>query len=113
MGGNKSEETHLDIEETARTSKIMNDKPDSLPVTDPYRTPTTFVNQVVGSGHLNGVVNITFATAQFTPNADGKVDPDLVISARLRMDLFCAQQLYEQLGKIIEQTLKQTNATSH
>ena len=29
------------------------------------------------------------------------------------MDLFCAQSLYEHLGKIIEQTLKQQNATSH
>lgn len=86
---------------------------DNLPITDPYKTPTVFVNQVAGSGHLNSVVNVTFATAQFTPNDNGVVDPDLVITARLRMDLFCAQSLYEQLGKIIEQTLKQQNATSH
>ena len=91
----------------------MTEQTDKLPITDPYRTPTVFVNQVAGSGHLNGVVNITFATAQFTPNDGGTVDPDLVISARLRMDLFCAQSLYEHLGKIIEQTLKQQNATSH
>lgn len=92
----------------------MNDKPaDSLPITDPYKTPTIFVNQVVGSGHLNGVVNVTFATAQFTPNENGNVDPDLVITGRLRMDLFCAQTLYDHIGKIIEQTLKQQNATSH
>lgn len=91
----------------------MSDDDKTLPITDPYRTPTTFVNQVVGAGHLNSVVNITFATANFTPNNDGKVDPDLVISARLRMDLFCAQDLYDQLGRILQQTLKQQNATSH
>lgn len=92
----------------------MTDKTENLPITDPFHVPTTFVNQVVGSGHLNGVVNVTFATAQFTPNSDNTVDPDLVISARLRMDMFCAQTLYEHLGKILAQAvLKQTNATSH
>lgn len=80
----------------------------SLPIGDPYKTPTIFVNQVVGCGHLNGVVNITLATAQFTPNTDGGVDPDFVITARLRMDLFCASQVYEQLGKIIEQNIKES-----
>lgn len=89
----------------------MTDNPERLPITDPYKTPTVFINQVVGSGHLNGVVNVTFATAQFTPNDDGKIDPDLVITVRLRMDLFCTQTLYESLGKIIEQTIKQTGET--
>lgn len=77
-----------------------------LTVTDPYKTPTIFVNQIVGSGHLNAVVNLTFATANFTPNDKGSVDPDLVITSRLRMDLFCAEQLYEQLGLIIQANRK-------
>lgn len=85
----------------------MNDKTEtSLPISDPYRTPTTFVNQIAAFGHMNGVVNLAFATAQFTPNAAGGVDPDLVITCRLRMDLFCAQQLYAELGKIIQQNVK-------
>lgn len=84
----------------------------SLPVTDPYRTKTIFVNQLVGSGHLNSVINLTFATAQFTPSNEGKVDPDLVITARLRMDAFCAQQLYDQLGAILSPLLP-ANGTTH
>lgn len=86
----------------------MNDKTaePSLTITDPYRPQSTFVNQLVGSGHLNGVVNCTFATANFTPNNNGGIDADLVITSRLRMDLFCAQQLYERLGAIISETVK-------
>jgi len=75
-------------------------------ITDPYKTPTTFVNQVAGAGFLNGVVNVTMATAQFTPQANGIVTPDLVITSRLRMDLFCAQQLYAELGRIIQQNTR-------
>jgi hypothetical protein len=85
----------------------------ALPITDPYKTPTVFVNQVAGAGHLNGVVNITFTTAQFTPNSDGQVLPDLVITARLRMDLFCAQQLYAELGRIIAQNIKDSGETAN
>lgn len=84
---------------------MADEKAETLPISDVYKTPTVFVNQLVGSGHLNGVVNCTFATAQFTP-VDGAVQPDLVITARLRMDLFCAQQLYERLGAIIQETVK-------
>jgi hypothetical protein len=77
----------------------------NLPITDPYQVPVVFTNQLVGSGFLNGNLNLTFATARFTPNGDG-IEPDLVITSRLRMDLFCAQQLYERLGKIIAETVK-------
>jgi len=87
---------------------------DPLPVSDPYRTPSVFVNQVAGSGHYQGVVNLTFATAQFTPvSGTDKVDPDLVITARLRMDFQCAAQLYERLGIILQQGLQQANSTTH
>lgn len=84
----------------------MEDDVKHLPVSDPYRVPIAFANQLVGSGYLNGVVNLTLAAAHFTPQDDGKINPDLVITARLRMDLFCAQQLHEHLGRIIEQNLK-------
>jgi hypothetical protein len=80
----------------------------SLTITDPYKTPTVFVNQVAAIGHLNGVVNMAFATAQFTPNPSGGVDPDLVITCRLRMDLYCVGQVYEQLGKILAQNVKES-----
>lgn len=82
----------------------MSDPTDSLTISDPDNVPVQFVNQVVGSGHLNGVLNITLATARFTPNNSAKVDIDLVIASRLRMDLFCATQLRDVLNGIIEQT---------
>lgn len=85
---------------------------DRLPIGDPYKTPTVFVNQMVGSGYLNGVVNITLATAQFTPNQSGGVDPDMVIASRLRMDLFCAEQIYEALGKMIAQQRPRAESTN-
>lgn len=88
----------------------MSDEPetptnDPLPVTDPHRVPIAWVNQVVGAGHLNGVINVTFAAALFTPTKQG-IEPDLVITSRLRMDMFCAEQLYAQLGQIIAKNSK-------
>ena len=78
---------------------------DDLKIT-PSDIPVVFVNDVAGSGFANGNVNLTFVTARFTPQNDGTVEPDLVISNRLRMDLWCAQRLHDQLGKIIEQNTK-------
>lgn len=90
----------------------MTDQPNPIVITDPHHVEPVFVNDLVGSGHLNGVVNLTFATALFTPK-DGKVDPDLVISARLRMDLYCVQQLHAALGQVIQQNVKPAGAQEH
>ena len=90
----------------------MTDDTKALPITDRFNVPTVFVNQVVGAGHFNGVLNLTLACAQFSPNAAGGVDPDLVISARLRMDLFCAESLYAQLGIVIQQMTKANGTTA-
>ena len=73
------------------------------PITDPYQVPVTFVSQLIGLGNLNGVFNLTFGTARFTPNVTGAVDPDVVVSARLRMDSACLDTLYESIGKLIQQ----------
>ncbi len=81
----------------------MTDKPAALTITDPHHIPAIFVNQLAGSGQLNGVVNLTFATANFMPKADGSVDPDLVVTSRLRMDFYCAVQLRDALNALIEQ----------
>lgn len=89
------------------------EKPTPLHVADFYDIPVTFVNQVTGSGHLNGVVNLTLAVANFSPDADGSIVPDLVVASRLRMDMFCAKQLYEALGAILDQMIKPANGTSH
>jgi len=77
-------------------------KQEFLPISDPQNVPVTFVNQVVARGVLNGIVNVTLAVAQFTPTPEGKVDPDLVIASRLRMDLFCAVQLRDALDALIK-----------
>lgn len=80
----------------------MNDK-STVHISDPRAVRTVFVNQLVNSGHLNGVVNVTLATAQFTAQPDGSIAPDLVVAARLRMDLYVAAQLRDALDKIIAQ----------
>lgn len=77
----------------------------SLPLTDPNNVSVTFVSQVAGVGFLNGVLNVTLATARFTP-IGSEVTPDIIVSSRLRFDLFCAQELHNLLGKIIEQNTK-------
>ncbi len=74
-------------------------------ISDPKNVPVIFISDVAGIGFLNGVCNLTLVTAQFTPSGD-VVDTDLVVASRLRFDLFCAQRLYEMLGKIIDQNTK-------
>lgn len=74
--------------------------------TDPNNVPVTFVNSVDGIGFLNGVVNVTMSTYRYTPLEDDMVKADSVIAARLRFDLFCAQQLHKLLGDIIETNTK-------
>lgn len=74
-------------------------------IPDPNNVPVVFVNSLAGIGFLNGVVNLTFATARWTPRGS-EVLADNVISVRLRMDLFCAQSLHELIGQIIEQHTK-------
>lgn len=87
----------------------------SLPIRDPHAVPVVFCNQIVGSGFYAGNVNLTFAVANFTPTALGENAPpiqaDLAICSRLRLDMSCAEQLYAELGKIIQQ-MKPANATT-
>lgn len=77
-----------------------------LPVTDPLHVLPQFFSVVAGSGTLNGVCNITLAVAQFTPNADGKIDPDLVVNVRLRADIGGIQQLRDACDSLIAQNTK-------
>jgi hypothetical protein len=95
----------------------MNDEPkisDPPQITDPHLVPVVFVNEVLGTGFVNGVVNITLGTMQFTPSlSDNEVDPDWVISARLRMDMYCAQRLRDSLDAIIQKNTRPAGATEH
>jgi hypothetical protein len=73
-------------------------------VTD--KVGVTFVNEVISRGSLNGVVNLTLGTYNWSVDETDKenlvVVPDLVISARLRMDVICAQRLFESLGTLLQ-----------
>ena len=82
-------------------------------IVDPNLVPVTFVNELVVSGAHNGVVNLTFAVARFSPDEDGKVHPDLAITSRLRMDLYLATVLRDRLSAIIEANTKPTRTTEH
>lgn len=80
-----------------------------LKIKDTNNVPVIFINDVVGIGFLNGVLNITMATARFTPEeVGGAVPVDLIIASRLRLDLRCAQQLRDMLSDIIEKNTKQS-----
>lgn len=90
----------------------MTEKP-KLILSDPHHVKVDFVNQLINSGHSNGVVNMTLAVAQFTPTEDGEIVQDLTVASRLRFDLFCATQIRDALTAIIEQNIKPANGTAH
>lgn len=73
----------------------------------------TFVNTVVGRGILNGVVNLSFAVLNFTPEDNSNsVDPDPTINCRLRMDKMCAKQLRDVLNDLLDMVDKAEHDTS-
>ena len=69
------------------------------------RSEIVFVNSVAQAGFLNGIYNVAFSTAKFVPGKDGPEAKEY-ISANLRMDLLCVQQLYESLAKVIADQVK-------
>ena len=80
-----------------------------MKVADPVGV--TFVNVVLNRGILNGVINISFGTYNFTP--DDKLEVvalDTVVSSRLRMDLTCARQLHETLSTLLEAITAESSA---
>lgn len=73
------------------------------------RCPVVFVNAVAVNGFQNGVVNVALATFGFTPSetpGETEVLADSHITANLRMDLFCAQQLRDALDRILRENTK-------
>lgn len=74
------------------------------------KSEVVFVNSVAVTGFANGVCNIAFSTARFTPSVDQSEKPivavDEYVSANLRMDLFCVQQLHDSLASILAQQTK-------
>ena len=79
------------------------------------KSEVTFVNSVAVSGFSNGIVNVAFSTATWIPEmVDGKtiVSPAEYISANLRMDLYCVQQLHDSLASILAQQTKPASKES-
>lgn len=79
-------------------------------VSDPNNAQVIYVTQVLGQGHLNGVINLTFGVARFTPDTEDKVEIDMAIAARLRMDLVCAMQLRDSLDAILKKVTPEAGA---
>jgi hypothetical protein len=76
-------------------------------ITDPHHVLPVFCNYVAGTGQFNDVANLTFGVAQFTPNGL-VIDPDVVVCCRLRMDMQCLQQLYQNIGQLLSQNPQTT-----
>lgn len=68
----------------------------------------TLVNTVTNQGVADGVFNINFATALFTPVANDKIETELVISCRLRMGPQCLMQLKQSVDFLVDTYLKKT-----
>jgi hypothetical protein len=83
-----------------------------IPITDPNNVQVIFCNALVGSGQLNGVINITLGVTRFSPQGNAIV-PDLIIASRLRLDFPTAVALRDALSATIEQSLPPANGTAH
>ena len=74
-----------------------------------HRCPVIFATGLAVRGFCNGVCNIALSQAQYLPElVEGQmqVTTQELIVANLRMDLFCAQQVYEAIGKILADQTK-------
>jgi hypothetical protein len=74
------------------------------------KSQVVFVNAIEQAGFSNGIYNVSFSTARFTPNTDAVGTKQLAmnpyISANLRMDLYVVQQLFDSLKGVLEQQTK-------
>lgn len=90
-------------------------KAEPLRVSDPGNVPITFAHLLVAAGSCNGIVNLTLAAARFSPTEAGTIDNDVIVAARLRIDMTCAVHLRAELDRIIGQAeaqMKQALATA-
>ncbi len=69
-----------------------------------------FVNTLAVNGFVNGNINLAFSQARWYPkeNDDEKMVVAIAepIVVDLRMDLRCAQQVYDAIGAILEANTK-------
>ncbi len=65
----------------------------------------TFANFFVGIGDNHGIINIQLGATLFTPDQEGeamKIDPDPVVTVRLRLTEPCARLLHAALSEKLE-----------
>jgi len=79
----------------------MTDK-SAYPITDPDNVPVRVINGVAQYGVVGSVVSLTLTTARYSFAPDGKIEPDMVIAARLRFDLEVARIIRDRLDAQIE-----------
>lgn len=77
----------------------------SDPKTTMDNVGVTFVNIVTNQGMYDGVFNINFATALFSPIGQDKIDTELVIACRLRMGKECLLQLKASVDALVDRFL--------
>ncbi len=71
-------------------------------VTDPDNVPVKVVNAVAQYGVIGSLVSLTLTTARSSFSPDGKVEPDMVVAARLRFDLEVARILRDRIDAQIK-----------
>jgi hypothetical protein len=81
----------------------MTEKP-TITIADPHQVPVVFSSHVAGVGIFDSVMNVTLCVAQFTPDLQtSQTAVDLAISARLRLSLGAAKDLYDRIGGMLAQ----------
>ena len=65
-------------------------------------TGVTFINTVLGRGHLCGIANIQLGVFNFSNDQNGDVTLDPSVACRLRMDYNCARQLRDSLDSLLK-----------
>lgn len=77
---------------------------------DPADAPLIVASAIELSGHNNGICNILLNRVVYVPvaNSDGstRIEAHKVYPADIRFDLFCAQQIHDALGKILDEQTK-------
>lgn len=69
-------------------------------ISDPYNVPVTYADNLMASGPWNGLISLTFSVNRLSP-VENRVDNDVAIVARLRLDVHCATMLRDRLNVLI------------
>jgi|GEM_PF-6465560 len=67
-------------------------------VPDPHNVPVTFSNVFFGGGLINGVINCTLGVTRHSPTTTNQSAVDVIVAARLRLDIAAATALRDFLS---------------